>query len=227
MMEQTGPILLVGGGPVQDRMLEQAIERAVRIIAVDGGARHLQALGVSPDVIIGDLDSTPPSAFSKSVLAEQKTEIIHITNQDNSDFEKALSHFGAGNYHALGFTGGRIDHQLAVLDTMLRYPQCTVLLIDEFNVSFLIARQGIRWNLPIDTTLSLTALKPTQCQVCHGLAWSIIGWDMALGTAMSLSNRVVDCPIKLRFADHTVLLSVETNAWHGLQPTWRSPKELG
>jgi thiamine pyrophosphokinase len=50
-------VLFVNGDlPAPERVRDQ-LTRDDFLIAVDGGLRHLESLGLTPDLIIGDLDS--------------------------------------------------------------------------------------------------------------------------------------------------------------------------
>jgi thiamine pyrophosphokinase len=84
-------------------------------IAVDGGVRHLRALNMIPDILIGDLDSV-----SEQDLAWCKNKQVEIhqypREKDQTDFELALDYAmkkSQGNIVIYGALGGRIDHTLA------------------------------------------------------------------------------------------------------------------
>lgn len=203
---------LIGGGPVEQAVLTDAASRASLIVGVDGGARHLHAAGITPDAVIGDMDSAP----SDLDWPDEEPEEIHVTDQETTDFEKALTHFGAGLFLAIGFTGGRSDHYLAVLDTTLRYPDHQVVLMDEFTTSVLAPIGDVHLKLPIGTRLSLMPLAPTECHACTGLEWSIAGWSMALGEGISISNKVAETPVILNFSNRAVLLQAPAD----IGPSW-------
>jgi thiamine pyrophosphokinase len=85
------------------------------ILAADGGSNHCRALGVTPAVLIGDLDSVTEDdlAFWK----EAGTRIIqHNPDKDENDLELALLYAkekGAQDVLILGGLGGRWDQTLA------------------------------------------------------------------------------------------------------------------
>lgn len=79
------------------------------IIAADGGIEHARQLGIRPDIMIGDLDSTDniPDDISLTVLP-------HI--KDTTDMNEAVKLAFDANcteLHIYGGTGGRLDHTLA------------------------------------------------------------------------------------------------------------------
>lgn len=84
------------------------------VIAADGGLRHLEAIGVLPDITLGDFDS----------LGEEPSlgEIIRLpVMKDDTDTLKAVkTGFDRGyrRFVLYGCTGKRLDHTLANLQTL-------------------------------------------------------------------------------------------------------------
>ncbi len=93
------------------------------VVCADGGADHASAMGVHPDVLIGDMDSVSPALRVK--LESQGVEsIVHPANKDETDLELALLYaveHGATRITILGALGRRIDHELGNL-LLLAHP---------------------------------------------------------------------------------------------------------
>ena len=89
--------------------LDERLAAADLIIAADGGAQHCQALKLSPNVIIGDLDSISPEI--KSGWEAKGAQVIQYpADKDQTDLELALLHakqVGATKIHVLGALGKR------------------------------------------------------------------------------------------------------------------------
>jgi thiamine pyrophosphokinase len=85
------------------------------IIAADGGIRHVFALGLTPGVLIGDLDSLP-AGFD---AADFDGEIVLFPKDKNeTDLELAIQHaltLAPDSIIILGALGGRVDQTLANL----------------------------------------------------------------------------------------------------------------
>jgi len=103
------------------------------ILCADGGARHALALGLTPNVVIGDMDST---TFDLRSLAEKGTQIIqHPADKNETDLELAISHALTLKPEAiliLAALGGRIDQTLAniALLSNLQLATCNIKLTD-------------------------------------------------------------------------------------------------
>ena len=90
--------------------------RADLVIAADGGARWLDAQGVRPDVLVGDLDSLEAASVTRLQAAGTRVS-RHPVDKDASDTELAVEAAiaaGADRVVVLGaLGGGRLDHELA------------------------------------------------------------------------------------------------------------------
>lgn len=89
------------------------------IIAADGGLRALDAIGIKPHLLIGDLDSLGAYALPADVPLEK-----HPVEKDDTDTGIALAQgfaMGYRDFHLYGCGGGRIDHLLANFQSMGRY----------------------------------------------------------------------------------------------------------
>mmetsp|Transcript_23949 Transcript_23949/g.43683 ORF Transcript_23949/g.43683 Transcript_23949/m.43683 type:complete len:124 (-) Transcript_23949:13-384(-) len=117
IVDSLGPVTLVGGGAGSVADVAEAMSLAPLCVAADGGARLALAAGVEVHAVIGDFDSIGPEL--DQIAPERR---IRISEQDSTDFDKALRHVAAPVVVAVGFTGGRLDHQLAALHVLAAYP---------------------------------------------------------------------------------------------------------
>lgn len=82
------------------------------IVAADGAANWLYSYGVTPDIVIGDLDG-----IKKSVLKKiPGTKLLRIADQYSTDLEKVVSWTIDQKFTDLvivGIAGKRIDHTLS------------------------------------------------------------------------------------------------------------------
>ena len=93
MVKQTFPsvisdndiTILVGNGACDLKQLSKSPKG--KVIAVDGGLRHVLKAGLTPNAVIGDMDSVE---LSELQAAGQNVTVYKSDNQDTTDFEKAL-----------------------------------------------------------------------------------------------------------------------------------------
>jgi thiamine pyrophosphokinase len=94
------------------------------VICADGGTRHVLALGVRPDLIIGDLDSTDQETIRK--FREEGVKIESYPRDKNeTDLELAINRAIEMNPERLVIVaalGGRLDQTLANI-TLLADPR--------------------------------------------------------------------------------------------------------
>lgn len=84
------------------------------IIAADGGQHHAKRLGITPDLVVGDFDSStpPPSTVPTMKYAKEK---------DDTDMMLAIKFGLAKGYCQFilyGGLGGRLDHTIANLQAI-------------------------------------------------------------------------------------------------------------
>lgn len=112
-------LIISNGIVVDDDSLVKLAKHADVIVGVDGGARHLKRINVSPNVLIGDMDSIDVDAqlYMDICASENYTKIIKYPKEkDASDTELAvlwaIDH-GATYITLTGVTGTRMDHTLS------------------------------------------------------------------------------------------------------------------
>ncbi|WP_394355417.1 thiamine diphosphokinase [Halocynthiibacter styelae] len=178
------PILLVGGGPLRADDRDLITGFSSKIIAADGGAGHVIAAGRLPDAVIGDLDSLSDEARA-SVPADR---LYHVKEQDSTDFEKSLSRIESPLVLGVGFTGGRLDHELAALHGLLTFPEKRCILLGAEDILFLAPPES-HMTLSAGSRFSLMPLCPVRAE-STGLHWPLNGNLFAPGALIGTSNKV-------------------------------------
>lgn len=176
-------VTVIGGGAVQAAELALARDIAPTLVAADGGADRALSLGEAPDWVIGDLDSISDAA--RDMIPADR--ILHIAEQNSTDFSKCLQRVSAPFVLAVGFTGLRLDHTLAALTVIANAESCPVILLSSDDVAFLLPP---RVTLPLmpGTRVSLYPMGPVRGE-SRGLAWPIEGIDFAPAGRVGTSNR--------------------------------------
>ena len=148
------------GGEIRPENVTEAPKAGDLTIAADSGLRNARALGVTPQILIGDFDSLgEPDPQSEQ-------EIIRLpVEKDETDTQAAVSRAlarGAREIVIIGGLSGRLDHSLSVLAILEQLDSLHVHALATSgqnrarflrNNSTLIARSGFRY-------LSLIAADP-------------------------------------------------------------------
>lgn len=191
IVQSTKGITLAGGGRFSAGLLAEALKFAPRVVAADGGADRLLAHGVEPEAVFGDFDSI--SARARERL---NGRLFPIPEQLTTDFDKALRSVAAPFVLGLGFAGQRLDHGLAVLNTLVRHPEQRCLVLSATDVTFL-APPELTLRLRVGTRLSLFPMGEVTAE-SEGLRWPLQGWTFAPDGMIGTSNEVSG-PVRMRF----------------------------
>ncbi|MDE3240865.1 MAG: thiamine pyrophosphokinase [Paracoccaceae bacterium] len=150
------------------------------------------AAGQVPQAVIGDLDSL--SARARAELADR----LHpVPEQETTDFDKALRHIAAPFVLAVGFSGARMDHGLAVLNTLVRHPDRRCLVLSGKDVCFL-APPRITLTMRPRARLSLFPMAPVSGR-SEGLRWPIDGLCFSPAGIVGTSNEATAGQVSLSF----------------------------
>ncbi|WP_322889721.1 MULTISPECIES: thiamine diphosphokinase [unclassified Yoonia] len=191
IVSSNSAICLVGGAPVTDGVFAAVAPFVTGFVGVDGGADHLLVRGIAPMAVIGDFDSL--TAQARATFADC---LWHIPEQETTDFEKALTRVDAPRIMALGFTGGRLDHTLAVLNVMARMPDRGVFLVDADDVSYMAPQGDSAIDLPAGTRVSLMPLGDVRASAA-GVAWPFSHWALHPVGRTSSSNMATGGTVRI------------------------------
>lgn len=180
----------MGGGQVGAAELAEATALAPEIVAADSGAAHALGLGHRPAAVIGDLDSLPDTV--RTVLPPG---CVHqISEQDSTDFDKALRSIVAPLVIGVGFEGDRLDHVLASFSVLVQSARKCVLLTQAQVVFH--CPPALRLPLPAGSLVSLFPMGPVMGR-SEGLEWPIEGLQFAPNGQIGTSNQATG-PVTLQ-----------------------------
>ena len=182
-------LLVVGGADFSEGLFQEVYDSKIPIIAADGGANILAEYNISPELIIGDLDS-----LSKQKVQNIDTKkIIKIADQNTTDLEKVLINTEASLTIGIGFLGSRIDHELAALSALVKFSHKKIILVGEKDIILLVppsfslsSFDGMRVSLyPLDSVKVQSG----------GLKWSTEGLTMKptdqIGTSNHATGKII------------------------------------
>ncbi len=206
IVEHSYPVTLVGGGQLGETDLNRALAIGDHVVAADGGADAARSAGLVPSAVIGDFDSLGDD--TRAALPQDR--LHHISEQDSTDFEKCLSNVDAPLILGVGFTGRRIDHHLANLNTLVRYPHRRCILLGSNNIIF-VAPPSFALDLAPETQVSLFPLGIVE-GLSDGLEWPIAGLTFTPDGRIGTSNTATG-PISLQFTAPKMLLILPASAF--------------
>ncbi|ACU91493.1 thiamine diphosphokinase [Desulfomicrobium baculatum] len=189
-------VLLANGPLTLSPVIRQVISTAERLIGVDGGSRHLRAMGMLPHLAVGDMDSISEELLQEYRQADVELH-LHPPKKDATDLELALELAltrGASRISILGGTGGRLDHTLGNIFLLSRclpagIPAC---IMDQEQCVHL-TDQSLTLSGAVGDTLSLLPATPEASGVSlTGLEYPLQDATLTFGTSWGMSNVFVE-----------------------------------
>ncbi len=181
------------------------------VICADGGAQHALALGLTPDVVIGDLDSLD-GEFQTWLEREGCQVLIHPTHKDETDLELALRYaidHGVDEILILGALGGRIDQALAniLLLTLPELEGIKTHIVAGDQEMFLIRGQAFIEGQVGDTVSLLPIGGDVTGITTEGLEYPLQRGALKFGPTLGISN-VLTAPVARVQVERGLLLCV-------------------
>ena len=187
--------IIFANGELCQTVNEINISKDDLIIAADGGSGHCQTLGIIPDVLIGDLDST-----SKDLIQEWQNSgvlvIRHPAQKDQTDLELALLYAqaeGASEIIVYGAVGGRLDMTFGNL-LLLAHPKLTspiTLICSGEEVRVLHPGESLVLQGTPGDIVSLLSLQPGESRIrTKGLEYPLDNEDLGFGLTRGVSNQM-------------------------------------
>ena len=178
-------VTLLGGGELAEGTVSELLTLAPNLVACDGAAAHALALGIRPARVIGDLDSLEDTTRA----ALDPATVFEIAEQDSTDFDKALRTTEAPLILGAGFMGGRLDHELACYNALVRRPERRCILVGRDDVVFH-SPGPLALDLAPGSRVSLFPMAAVTL-AATGLEWSFDRLDLAPWGRVGTSNRAV------------------------------------
>lgn len=204
--------LLVGNGETLPAgYLAGRAQEADFVLAADGGADRALACGVTPDAVIGDLDSVAPETRRK--LGEEK--FVFVNNQNNTDLEKALDYLaerGCKECMICGFAGGRLDFTLGNFLSVYPYVKQMDICFAGPGWKIYPLAAGRKFACKKGARVSLIPLKTCTGVTLKGLKYPLenahLSWEHA---GRSLSNQTTGKEFQISLKTGYMLVYAEEN----------------
>ena len=214
-------LIIANGDLTEGEWLQPLLQQAEVVMAVDGGLAHLQRLGVTPDFLIGDLDSLTPEQKT-AVAAANIQQITYPSQKDETDLELALLYaceqFPDAEIVVAASLGGRLDQTLANL-LLLAHPDLqghTIRLLARYQRAWLLTPADSPAHIEgkIDDLVSLLPLGGDVTVVyTDGLEWPLHDEKLTFGPARGVSNRLKAVSATVAISSGHLLIVHTDGAW--------------
>lgn len=166
------------------------------IVAADGGTRHALALGCTPNVVIGDLDSITKGTQHK--MEQDGVEIIQFSrNKNETDLELAIKHalhLNPAQIIIVAALGNRLDQTLGNI-SLMNDPQLSgfdIRLEDGVEEVFFCRNQAEVQGGSGDIVSLIPWQGDVTGVVTSGLKWPLHGETLYSNKTRGVSNEMTD-----------------------------------
>lgn len=213
-------IVFINGNLSNLSQAKKIIKKEDYLIAVDGGVKHFLKMGLIPNVIIGDFDSTPRSIQKKltQICKEQKilfpTIIKYPRKKDKTDSELAIDYCLGKKFQEInicGILGDRIDHLMAniflLIKTQAENKSIKIRFIEGNNEIYILDKQIIINGKIGDEVSIIPVSDKLEGVATEGLYYRLINDALFFGSTRGISNVMNKNSAKITAVRGTALIT--------------------
>ncbi len=203
---KTNTCFIFGARPVLASLAQEALqlyEENPFVVAADAGALQAENCGLMPDVVLGDFDSAPHlHSRAKAAQANQKYHTVWMVlpkEKDDTDLHYAAKEtvrLGFKKALLFGVLGGRFDHSLATLATLLFLQESgvqAIILEETTTVYCVLPGQELTVDKKEDSYLSIFSAKgKSEGVFAKGLQYSMENACLSADFPLGVSNEFKD-----------------------------------
>lgn len=207
-------IILSNGEVVEHEYIKSMLSEADILICADGGARHAYSMGLTPNVLIGDIDSVSKELLN--YFDDKNVEIItYPCEKDETDTQLAVEYAvnnGVKEIVLVGCTGGRFDHTFANISLLIWLMKRGIrgTIIDSNNEIYVIDRY-IKLSGNKGDKVSLLSITPKVTGVfTKGLKYVLEDGELCYDKPIGISNEMTSSQAEVVIRDGMLLV---TKSW--------------
>lgn len=199
--------VLIGAGVISNfDKIASLINMDDYIICADGGYINAKNMGLSPNLILGDFDSSPvPNELTYNVKR-------FSSDKDQTDLQLAMLEgfsLGYNNFLILGATGGRLDHTYGNLQ-LLAYADkhdSFALICDEKNKAFIVSNKTIAIKREAGKYVSIFAYGGNANGVTlEGFKYEVKNEMFSPNNPIGVSNEIIDFGARITVEKGSLLI---------------------
>jgi thiamine pyrophosphokinase len=192
MEEKRRFTILLGGDITPTARLKKQVE-GTRVIAADSGIAHASALGLAPELWVGDFDSAGTEL--EAAFAHVPRHVFPAA-KDATDGEIAITEAlkrGATDILLVGAFGGQFDHTLAHAIFLMELAKRGISASMSSGTEEAHALLQLLFFVDIapGTRLSIIPLTPLKGLTISGLRWPLKERNVPRGATLTLSNECI------------------------------------
>jgi len=183
-----------------------------RILCADGGLLIALAAGITPQAVIGDMDSLAEAGFAKSQVPEGTKWVESSPEKDLTDtalcLETALE-WGCDEIVLLGGIGRRLDHTLANLQNLVGFSKkgLRISIVDQNTKVFLLTDDAMVLNDLSGFAVSVFSWTPQSIGVTlTGMAYPLTDAVLYNDYPLGVSNKLSGTQGTIRVSHGTLLV---------------------
>lgn len=192
-MKKNYKVGIIGNGEADNKYFcRRYISNLNLLIAVNGGTKNCYKLGITPDLIMGDVDSLP-----KKILNFYKKKEVRILSfpveKDKTDTELAIEmalEFQPKEIYLFCMLGKRIDHMLCnifIMEKIIRKSIKAIILNNETRMELI--NKNTRIDGKIGSIVSFISLsKKSDGISLKGFKYNLINGSLLRSQSMGISN---------------------------------------
>ncbi|MGB3368438.1 MAG: thiamine diphosphokinase [Acidaminobacteraceae bacterium] len=208
--------IIIANGEIKDYkktkiIIDNIMTSGAIIIAADGGSNHLDALGVTPNYIVGDLDSSNSLDELKSKFRGCEFELYN-SEKDYTDMELAINlavSLSSPLVYLIGCLGNRLDHTLGNLFLLktIKFKGLRGVILNETNHVEYISNEiaeidfdGYKYFsfIPVEGDIKSVTLK--------GMKYPLDDMFVEFGSTLGISNELVGKKASIELRDSSAII---------------------
>lgn len=204
--DQTFVVLLGGALAATPRLRADVID--ARFVAADGGMRHAATLGATPEIWVGDFDSTPPELIAAWPDVERQPYPAAKNETDGAIAVSVATERGAQKILLAGALGGeRSDHALMHLlhAVSLEEQGFSIKLTSGEEEAWPLLPGTREIDLPKGSLFSVLGLSPLSGLDIDNVRYPLKDFSLPFGASRTISN-IAEGPVRLSLASGRAIL---------------------
>lgn len=203
--------IILANGEMKDYLKYQPLFNNCQVICADGGVNHTPKLGVTPHMVVGDMDSADPDLLVHLELAG--TKLVRCPrDKDEMDTELAIAEAvnqGATSITLLGCTGNRLDHTLAAIHLLIPLTLKGIegkIISDDHYLTVITPNNPLIFRGTIGNIISLLPLTSVVAGVTSsGVKWPLQNAVLELGKPYAVSNETTEDEVNVSVSEGVLL----------------------